>query len=149
MATKTILSSFFILFALSLSAQSFDSLKISKQDLPKDYSFTKKSECISVQACSFYDMTDSYAPIIGKVKHQEVQNFQSGSDSGSIMYFEYEGDFKGAGFLDGLLWGSDGKPSKEHPEEHLTKGNILIIWSFNKNSPLKKISQAKIKAKLK
>ena len=61
------------------------------------------------------------------------------------MYFEFETDFKGEGFLDGLLWGGD-KPTKEHPEEYYAKGNFLIIWSFKKGSTIKKISKDKIKA---
>jgi hypothetical protein len=140
-----------VLFLLSLQmiGQSIDSLKITEKDLPKDYSFTQDSKCISIQACTFYDMTDTYAALIGKVKNKLVQNFKSPKDSGSIMYFEYEDEFQGAGFVQGLLWGEDKKTSAEHPEEYYAKGKILVIWSFTKTSPLKMISKDKVKKKLK
>jgi hypothetical protein len=133
-----------MLLLVDLSAQSIDSLKLTKNDLPKEYSFTNTSNCISIQACIFYDKPEIYESIIGKIKRKDVQNFESKKDNGSIMYFEFEKDFEQTGFLEGLLWGGD-KPTKEHPEKYKVYKNILIIWSFNNGSPLEKISENKIK----
>lgn len=123
--------------------QSIDSLALSSKEIPEGYSLSKKDQCISIQACTFYDSPDIYEMLIGKIKRKEIQNFVSKKDNGSIMYFEFDGDFKGEGFLEGLLWGGS-KPTKEHPETYLAKKNILVIWSFNKGSAIQKMSEDKI-----
>jgi len=125
--------------------QEFEKFKISKEELPKEYEFTEETQCRAIQACLFYKQTDIYSSFLGKVKTKDIQNFESKKDSGSIMYFEFEKDFEGQGFLEGLLWGQSKKPTKEHPEEFFIKGNILIIYSFKKESDLKTFSQDKIK----
>lgn len=134
-----------LLLAFQSSAQSIDSLKLSEKEIPQGYALTEKNNCISIQACLFYEKTAMYEVLIGKVKSKQIQSFDSKKDKGSIMYFEFERAFDGEGFLGGLLWGGN-KPSSEHPEEFYAKGNILVIWSFKKDSPLKKVSTEKIKA---
>lgn len=134
----------FFIVLLRFSGPSIDNLKITDNELPKGYSFSKNINCKSIQAATFYDSPGIYESIIGKVKRKDIQNFESKNDNGSIMYFEFDGDFKGDGFLDGLLWGGD-KPTKEHPEKYIAKKNILVIWSFNNGSQVEKISEDKIK----
>jgi len=143
---KTIIA-FTILFLISsnLFSQSLDKLKISSEELPKGYTLTEETQCQAIQACLFYKQTNVYSSFLGKVKSQDIQNFESKNDSGSIMYFEFEKDFEGEGFLKGLLWGQSDKPTKAHPEEIIIKGKILIVYSFKQESDLKKLSQAKIK----
>lgn len=138
---------FTILFLITskLFSQSLDKLKISSEELPKEYTLTEKTQCQAIQACLFYKQTDMYSSFLGKVKSKEIQNFENKNDNGSIMYFEFEKEFKGEGFLKGLLWGQSDEPTKAHPEEIIVKGNILIVYSFKKESDLKKFSQDKIK----
>lgn len=145
-----LLTFFFLFFVLTVqsNAQSIDSLKLSDKEIPEGYTFTKDNNCISIQACTFYDDPGLYGALIGKLKSKQIQNFDSKKDKGSIMYFEFEDGFNGEGFLGGLLWGGD-KPTKEHPEEYYAKGNFLIIWSFKKGSVVTKASREKIKALLK
>ena len=143
----TILSIAFVL-AIQTNAQSIDSLKLSDKEIPEGYTLTKDNNCISIQACTFYDNPELYGALIGKLKSKQVQNFDGKKDKGSIMYFEFEDGFKGEGFLGGLLWGGD-KPTKEHPEEYFAKGSFLIIWSFKKGSLVTKTSKDKIKELLK
>jgi hypothetical protein len=143
----TILSIAFLLAAKS-NGQSIDSLKLLDNEIPEGYTLTKKNNCISIQACIFYDNPGIYGDLIGKLKSKQIQNFDSKKDKGSIMYFEFEDGFKGEGFLGGLLWGGD-KPTKEHPEEYYAKGNFLIIWSFIKGSLMATTSKNKVKAILK
>ncbi|OXB15974.1 hypothetical protein [Flavobacterium reichenbachii] len=146
---KNIILFLFLLFtSANLFAQDFDKLKLKEEQIPKDYSLTEKSKCISIQACTFYKNPDMYAAFIGKVKHKEIQNFENKKDAGSIMYFEFENDFQMQGFLEGLLWGGK-KSSPEHPEEFFVSKNILIIWSLSQKSPLKEISKTKIELELK
>ena len=129
----------FVLTAAKLGGLTIDNLKLTDQEIPKEYSIAKENNCISIQACTFYDSPEMYEMFIGKVKNKAYQSFESANDKGSIMYFEFENGFKGQGFLDGLLWGGDKKPTKMHPEKYLAKGNFLVIWSFNKGSEVEKI----------
>ena len=143
----TILSIAFLV-AIKSNGQSIDSLKLLDKEIPEGYTLTIKNNCISIQACTFYDNPEMYEALIGKLKRKQIQNFDSKKDNGSIMYFEFEEGFKGEGFLGGLLWGGD-KPTKEHPEEYLAKGNFLIIWSFKKGSFMTATSKNKVNEVLK
>jgi hypothetical protein len=135
----------FIAFMVATQSkgQNIDSLKLSDKEIPEGYALTKDNNCISIQACTFYDSPEMYESLIGKIKSKQIQNFDSKKDKGCIMYFEFEDGFKGEGFLGSLLWGGN-KPTKEHPEEYYAKGNFLIIWSFKKGSPVTKTSKDKI-----
>jgi len=136
------------LITIQSKGQSIDSLKLLVKEIPEGYTLTKDNNCISIQACTFYDNPEMYGALIGKIKSKQIQNFDSKKDKGSIMYLEFEDEFKGDGFLGSLLWGGD-KPTKEHPEEYYAKGNILVIWSFKKGSIVTKASRDKIGAALK
>jgi len=133
------------LSTIESNGQSIDSLKLSDKEIPEGYSLTKENNCISIQACTFYENPEMYEALIGKLKSKQIQNFDNKKDKGSIMYFEFEDGFKGEGFLGPLLWGGD-KPTKEHPEEYYAKGNFLIIWSFKKGSVIAKTSKDKIES---
>ena len=142
------LVTFVFLIIIKTSGQNIDSLQLADKEIPENYSLTKDNNCISIQACAFYDNPEIYGMLIGKIKSKRIQNFDNKKDKGSIMYFEFEDGFKGEGFLGGLLWGGN-KPTKEHPEEYYAKGNFLIIWSFKKGSLLSKTSKDKINLILK
>jgi len=142
------LLSFSLFLSLSSNCQTIDSLKLTEKEIPENYVLTKENNCISIQACTFYESPDMYSALIGNIKSKQIQNFEGKKDKGAIMYFEFEDNFKGEGFLEGLLWGGS-KPTKEHPEEYYSKGKFLVIWSFKKGSPLALASKNKIKAILK
>jgi len=133
------------LSTIESNGQSIDSLKLSDKEIPEGYSLTKENNCISIQACTFYENPEMYEALIGKLISKQIQNFDSKKDKGAIMYFEFENGFKGEGFLGPLLWGGD-KPTKEHPEEYYAKGNFLIIWSFKKGSVITKTAKDKIES---
>ena len=142
------LLTFAFFVSIKSNGQNIDSLQLSDKEIPEGYTLTNENNCISIQACSFYDDPGMYGMLIGKLKTKKIQNFDNKKDKGSIMYFEFEDGFKGEGFLGGLLWAGD-KPTKEHPEEYYAQGNYLVIWSFKKGSSITKISQEKVKAILK
>lgn len=148
MTIRSIILTFFVFLVVKSNGQSMDSLQLTDKEITKNYSLTNDNNCISIQACTFYDNPGMYGMLIGKLKSKRIQNFDSKKDKGSIMYFEFETEFKEEGFLGGLLWGGN-KPTKEHPEEYYTKGNFLIIWSFKKGSLVTKTSRDKITAILK
>ncbi|MBZ4042632.1 MULTISPECIES: hypothetical protein [Flavobacterium] len=134
----------FFLLSFSLFSQTIAELKLKPKEIPKGYTLSDGNNCVSVQACTFYNDIETYSNIVGKVKSKAMQSFKSRPDSGSIMYFEFEHVFKGERFLQGLLWGKGGQPTDEHPEEYIVKGKFLIVWSFHPDSPVREKSEAKI-----
>lgn len=142
------LSVLFLSFTTTLFSQTLADLKLKNKEIPKGYTFNDGNICVTPQACSFYTDIETYSNIVGIVKSKQIQSFKNKADSGSIMYFEFEHTFKGDRFLQGLLWGKDGQPTDERPEEYLAKGKFLIIWSFHPDSKIKEKSEAKIEALL-
>jgi len=140
------LSVLFLLLTTTLFSQTLADLKLKPKEIPKGYTLNDGNICITPQACTFYNDIETYASIVGTLKSKSIQNFKSKTDRGSVMYFEFEHTFKGDRFLQGLLWGKDGQPTDEHPEEYLAKGKFLIIWNFHPNSALKEKSETKIEA---
>ena len=136
----------FLSFTTNLFSQTLTDLKLKPKEIPKSYTLSDGNICITPQACTFYNDIETYANIVGTLKSKSIQSFKSKGDRGSIMYFEFEHVFKGDRFLQGLLWGKNGQPSDEHPEEYLAKGKFLIIWSFRPDSPVKEKSETKIDA---
>jgi hypothetical protein len=143
------LSLLFLLLTTNSFSQTIADLKLKPKEIPKGgYTLSDGNICVTPQACTFYNDIETYSNIVGTVKSKAIQNFKNKADGGSIMYFEFENRFKGDRFLQGLLWGKEGQPSDEHPEEYLVKGKFLIIWSFHPDSPVKEKSEAKIEALL-
>jgi len=126
-------------------AQEIDSLKLNAGEIPAGYSQLKKAIFVTPHASSFYDQTDLYESFLGKVVKKDFQAFSKKGDEGSVLYFQFAGDFKGEDFLRGLLWGNENKATKNEPDEYFIKGRILVIWSFNLKSEIKKISMEKVK----
>lgn len=133
-----------VLFTITVRGQELQKVKLTDTELPAGYKASPKMLCKSVQAFSFYEQTGLYEHMLGAVKHKEYQSFESKGDKGTILYLEYEEDFAGETFLQGLLWGESNKPTKAHPEEYLIQGKHLIIWSFAPNSALKQLSKDKV-----
>ena len=142
------LSVLFLSFTTTLFSQTLADLKLKNKEIPKGYTFNDGNICVTPQACNFYNDIETYSNIVGIVKSKQIQSFKNKADSGSIMYFEFEHTFKGDRFLQGLLWGKDGQPTDERPEEYLAKGKFLIIWSFHPDSKIKEKSEAKVEALL-
>ena len=129
--------------------QVIDSLKLNDSEIPLGYTKTDKVLCITPHACSFYEQTDLYESILGKVTKKEFQSFEKKGDTGSIFYFEFESEFTADGFLAGLLWGQNSKPTKSEPDDYYFKGKVLIIWGFNLKSDIKQVSKSKVTTLLK
>lgn len=142
------LSALFLLFTCNVFSQTITDLKLKPKEIPKTYAVSDGNICITPQACSFYNDIQTYSNIVGTVKNKAIQSFKSKTDRGSIMYFEFEHVFKGDRFLQGLLWGKDGQPTDEHPEEYVVKGKFLIIWSFRPDSAIREKSEEKIETLL-
>jgi hypothetical protein len=136
-----------VLTFYSASGQGLEKLKLTDAEVPEKYKRTEEMLYKSIQAATFYEQTDLYEALIGKIRNKEFQSYESKDDKGAVYYYEFEKNFTQQGFLEGLLWGGK-KPTKAHPEEYFVKDNILIIWSFADKSELKKISKDKIVALL-
>jgi hypothetical protein len=140
------LSVLFLLFTTTIFSQTIADLKLKPKEIPKGYTPIDGQICVTPQACNFYTDIETYSNIVGTLKSKAIQSYRNKADRGSIMYFEFEHTFKGDRFLQGLLWGKEGQPTDEHPEEYLAKGKFLIIWSFRPDSTIKEKSEAKIEA---
>lgn len=127
------------------AAQSIDSLMLKDAEVPAGYSKSDKLICVTPHASSLFDQMDLYESFFGKVTKKSFQSFYKKGDKGSILYFEFDNEFKAQSFLNGLLWGKESKPTRSEPDEYYSKGNILIIWSFNQTSELKLASQTKVR----
>ena len=93
------LSVLFLLLTTHSFSQTIADLKLKNKEIPKGYSLSDGNNCVSVQACTFYNDIETYSNIVGKVKSKAMQSFKSRPDTGSIMYFEFEHVFKGERFL--------------------------------------------------
>lgn len=142
------LSALFLLLTINSFSQTIADLKLKPKEIPKGYIPNDGNICVTPQACNFYTDIETYSNIVGTVKSKAIQSFRNKTDRGSIMYFEFDHVFKGDRFLQGLLWGKDGQPTNEHPEEYVVKGKFLIIWSFRADSPIREKSETKIETLL-
>jgi len=129
--------------------QKLDNLKLDANEMPIGYVKSDSLISISSKATSFYEQASLYSAYIGYVKSKSFQSFEAKADKGTIFYFEFEKDFQGKDFLSGLLWGDKGKPTKEYLDELYVKNNVVVIWSFNRESQVKNKSIEKIKTILK
>ena len=107
-----------------------DSLKIKPETISQEHTVLKELKCQSIQSKLLYDDPSMYSFIIGNLKEKGFQTFAFEGQTGSILYFIFDKETNASkGFIEGLLWGGS-KPTKEHPEEIITYGNVLIIISY-------------------
>ncbi|RXK60332.1 hypothetical protein ESA94_07570 [Lacibacter luteus] len=139
----------FILAAGYSEAQELDSLRLVASEIPEGYRETSRKEHKTVHAASFYEQIELYESFLGKLKKKSAQSFTKKGDNGTILYFEFEKEFEGAAFLEGLLWGQEGKAAAKKSDEYFSKGRFLVIWSFGLTSEIKQVSKTKIISLLK
>lgn len=125
-----------------------DSIRLYKNDLPTNYSFSKDVFFPDMQTAILYNEPDIYHEIIGGVSiaKKASQSFVGpNGDQGSIFYIYFTGALysQAKEFLSPLLWGS-ASPTSDHPEEFFVTKNTIIIWGFTPESPLKKVAQQKL-----
>ena len=125
-------------------AQTIDSLKLKDTEIPIGYSKSKELLCKTPHSSGLYESIELYESMLGKVINKDFQSFEKKGDKGTILYFQFDNEFKADAFIEGLLWGEHNKPSKSEPDDYFSKGNILIVWSFALDSQLKKISKDKV-----
>ena len=120
--------------------KSFGQFNLLEKELPKGHTFIEGNYCKSTQAVIFSKNPEIYQGTIPKPVATSIQSLsKNGKPVGSILYFEYGGDFSPAdaiSFLNGLLWGPEGRPTPLHPEVIITFDKYLIILCFQYNSPI-------------
>ena len=92
-----------IISTLAFGQTNLDSLKLTDDEIPVGYTKSNNMLCVTPHASSFYNQSDLYDTFLGKVTKKEFQSFTKKGDEGSILYFEFETEFKGQSFLDGLF----------------------------------------------
>ena len=131
-----------------MPTSSFDSINdflLLSSDLPQYYKLITKEVPVSQQASSLYNKIDLYSEVLGVNPIDKwFQSFESSNDSGTVYYILFDDVAKEAlPFSEGLIWG-ESYPSKEHPDEIFTNGNMLIVLSFKGDSKIKEIIKSKI-----
>jgi hypothetical protein len=118
-------------FSMSFSQTiTVDSLKIKPESIPNEHTVLKELKCQAIQSKLLYDDPSMYSFILGNLKEKGFQTFKFEGQTGSILYFIFDKQTNDSkGFIEGLLWGGN-KPTKEHPEEIIMYGNVLIIISY-------------------
>ena len=115
----------------------FDALLLTAEALPADVKLVDGVHPVSIQPNTFYEMPDMQGLLPTPV-HKAAQSFAKGDRRpGTVYLFEYEDAAaiaKLRGFLDGSLYGGDGR-SAEHPEEVVAHGAFLFILSFPRGDP--------------
>ena len=111
-----------------------DSLKIKPASITQEYTILKELKCQAIQSKLLYNDPSTYSFILGNLKDKGYQSFTFEGQTGSILYFVFDKETNASkGFIEGLLWGGS-KPTKEHPEEIIVYGNVLIIISYQYKS---------------
>ncbi len=148
MLKKLVLCVFILSVTTVAFSQNIDSLKLTGNEVPTGYMQADELMYVTPEIRQFYEQPDIYESFLGKVKKKEFQSFHKKGDEGSVLYFEFETEFKGQMFLMGFL-DAEKEKTKKDDSEYYAKGNILVIWNFKLHSELKKVSMAKVKELLK
>ena len=107
-----------------------DSLKIKPESIPQEHAVLAELKCQAIQSRLLYNDPSMYSFILGNLKEKGFQTITFEGQTGSILYFIFDKETNTSkGFIEGLLWGGN-KPTKEHPEEIISYGNVLIILSY-------------------
>jgi hypothetical protein len=115
-------------------APTIASIQLAESEYPEGYAISKEDHIKSIQATIFYDRPDLYARIIGTVEEKAAQSLEGPEgDNGTILYFRFKEPVKNLGFIQSLIWGEKAS-TDEHPERIISKGNWLVIVSFDKGS---------------
>lgn len=104
----------------------------------------------SIQVQYFFLRPDTYSAVLPPLAEKDIQSLKSNNSNGSIMIFRYESEIESAkSFLTGLFYGNSGTPSPDHPEEFILKGDIMVIFCFEKESALGAEAKKRVLEKLK
>ncbi len=110
--------------------ENFEKIKLTEDDM-RGYETQYIQHFYSMQQVSFYQSQEIYEAVLPKLKERYTQSVCRGETEGTIFYYYFDGKIESKKtFLKGLFYGEDGKPSKEHPETFICKGNLLVVFSY-------------------
>jgi len=119
-------------------SKAIDSIQIKSTEISTEYKSFDKLECQAIQSRTLYEKPEMYSFILGETIDKRFQTFEYDGKRGSILYFEFDKDAEnGKAFIESLLWGGK-KPNKAHPEQIITKGQVMIVLSFPYKSKIGK-----------
>lgn len=78
--------------------QTLDTLKLTDTEIPMGYKISNELLCVTPHVKSFYNQTDLFESSLGKIIKKQFQSFSKKGDTGSILYFEFENEFKANSF---------------------------------------------------
>ena len=127
-------------------SQTLDSLKLTTSEIPEGYTEVSTMLNKAFHPVIIYDNNDLVSDQLGEIKNKTYQSLKGRGDKGTVFIIELVKPMTDTNWVKPFLYGpSEMQPSAMHPEEFLIHGNFLIIWSFDYNSKIKKISMEKIK----
>ncbi|HOT63362.1 MAG TPA: hypothetical protein PLU93_10915 [Treponemataceae bacterium] len=110
--------------------ENFEKIKLTEDDM-RGYEMQYIMHYYSRQQMLFYQSQDAYESVLPKLTERYTQSVCRGETEGTIFYYYFDGTIESKrAFLEGLFYGEDGKPSKEHPETFICKGNLLVVFSY-------------------
>jgi len=124
-----------------------DSLKLRENELPEGYKFDKEIVCSNIQPVMLYKEHNLYGALLGEVIKKDFQSISNeNGDAGSILYFQFKNRVEESEkeFIKGLIWGENSQPTKQHSESIEFFEGLMVVWCFEQESLIKKLSQEKI-----
>lgn len=126
----------------------FEDIKLNEDDL-RGYDMQYILHYYSQQQVIFYENPEMHESVLPKVVERYTQSVCKGDTEGTIFYYYFDRKIESRkGFFEGLFYGEDGKPSKEHPETFICKGNILVVFSYPYRDTLAKELKAIVSSRL-
>jgi hypothetical protein len=135
--------------AYNVKQYSIDDVTLSKNDAEKNVSIGKDIMFTTEEVGQYYADPSEFAFSLPVPAAKDVQSFSSGSDRGSVMYFQYDSIIEEYSILFRSIFSKREEPSERHPEEYIIEGNMLIILCFDVKSKLKEDVKKVILNKLK
>ncbi len=128
----------------------FGNIRLNENEM-SNYRMEYIKHFYSIQQATFYNSGEIYDRILPPLVEKYTQSVCSDSEEGTVFYYCFKDrlDSSHRGFLTGLFYGQDGKPTQKHPEKIIMKDNYLIVLSYPFNSAIAPVLEKAILAKMK
>ena len=128
----------------------FEHIKFSERDII-NYEIQHIKHFYSIQQETFYSHDVMYDQILPELMEKYTQSICADNDEGTVIYYYFKNklDDSHMGFIRGLFYGDDKKPTPRHPETFIVKDNYLIVFSYPQNSTIAPLLSNILKEKMK
>ncbi len=132
------------------STRHFGNIRLNEREI-SSYRMEYIKHFYSIQQATFYNSGEIYNRILPPLQEKYTQSVCNDSEEGTVFYYCFKDrlDSSHRGFLTGLFYGQDGKPTPGHPEKIIMKDKYLIVLSYPFNSAIAPVLEKAISAKMK